>query len=431
MSNTDKKYQIFVSSTYKDLIVARAEVIKVILDIYHIPIGMEMFNADNDDQWEVIKNTIDGSDYYIIIVGHRYGSTKGNISYTEKEFDYAKKKNIPVLAFIKNENAATTPDERDNKPELKVKLDKFRNKVKKSRMVDFWETEHQLGQQVLASLVKIMNKTPRTGWVRADQATSSEVSEQLAALIKDNRELRDELEQLRINVKSKKPSFKLLLNNKDKPSFKFNEDVVLPSSYRREHIFIQQIYVPELNNTSNNLSNQSLIKNYNDIIIENEPIVSKYNSALELFLRKLFPLDFKLTLENIGTSIANKIYFSITFPSEMFIIDRVYSNDLWIPQWPTEIPKNPLYNGEYVRLKDHLLIIIESKKRSAYNMLDFYNIENNTVSIEIDNLLHTRNLVSKSIYATPLKKGSYKAEVKYICEEFESFEYQVLPITII
>jgi len=40
-------------------------------------------------------------DYYILIVAGRYGSvTRDGISYTEKEFDYAKKIGIPILVFL-------------------------------------------------------------------------------------------------------------------------------------------------------------------------------------------------------------------------------------------------------------------------------------------------------------------------------------------
>ena len=89
----EKKYQIFVSSTYKDLIVAREKVFETILKLYHFPVGMEMFSADDDEQWEVIKDTIDSSDYYVVVIGHRYGSvTAEGLSFTEKEYNYAKNK---------------------------------------------------------------------------------------------------------------------------------------------------------------------------------------------------------------------------------------------------------------------------------------------------------------------------------------------------
>ena len=68
----EKKYQIFISSTYKDLIEARSKVRDAILSMMHFPVGMEMFNAADEEQWEIIQETIDGSDYYVLILGQRY-----------------------------------------------------------------------------------------------------------------------------------------------------------------------------------------------------------------------------------------------------------------------------------------------------------------------------------------------------------------------
>ena len=63
----EKKYQIFISSTYKDLIEARSKVRDAILSMMHFPVGMEMFNAADEEQWEIIQETIDSSDYYPFI----------------------------------------------------------------------------------------------------------------------------------------------------------------------------------------------------------------------------------------------------------------------------------------------------------------------------------------------------------------------------
>ena len=62
----DKKYQIFISSTYKDLVPEREKVRDVILSMYQFPIGREMFSAADEEQWEIIKETIDSSDYYVL-----------------------------------------------------------------------------------------------------------------------------------------------------------------------------------------------------------------------------------------------------------------------------------------------------------------------------------------------------------------------------
>ena len=62
----DKKYQVFISSTYKDLIEARAKVRDAILSIYHFPVGMELFGAANEEQWQIISETIDSSEVSIL-----------------------------------------------------------------------------------------------------------------------------------------------------------------------------------------------------------------------------------------------------------------------------------------------------------------------------------------------------------------------------
>ena len=61
----NKKYQIFVSSTYNDLREAREKVIETILSLYHFPVGMEMFSADDSEQLDmvVVKIKVKRSNY--------------------------------------------------------------------------------------------------------------------------------------------------------------------------------------------------------------------------------------------------------------------------------------------------------------------------------------------------------------------------------
>ncbi|MDR9828507.1 DUF4062 domain-containing protein [Vibrio sp. FNV 38] len=69
----DIKHQVFVSSTYKDLIEERKEVIHALLELDCIPAGMELFPATDEDAWSLIKEIIDNCDYYILIIGGKYG----------------------------------------------------------------------------------------------------------------------------------------------------------------------------------------------------------------------------------------------------------------------------------------------------------------------------------------------------------------------
>ncbi len=70
----DKRYQVFVSSTYTDLKEERSKVMQALMEMDCIPAGMELFPAADEDQWQFIKKVIDDCDYYLLIVGGRYGS---------------------------------------------------------------------------------------------------------------------------------------------------------------------------------------------------------------------------------------------------------------------------------------------------------------------------------------------------------------------
>ncbi|WP_236039706.1 DUF4062 domain-containing protein, partial [Klebsiella sp. CVUAS 11263] len=141
------KYQVFLSSTYYDLAEERESIIKAILEMYHIPIGMEMFSAEDEDQWEIIRRTIEVSDYYILVLGLRYGSkTSDGISFTQKEYEYALERNIPILAFVMKDNVPLPIDRRDD--DLS-EINGFRELVlRNSKMAQFWETKDQLIKSV-------------------------------------------------------------------------------------------------------------------------------------------------------------------------------------------------------------------------------------------------------------------------------------------
>lgn len=100
----NKKLQVFVSSTYTDLIEERQAAVQAILDAGHIPAGMELFKAGKS-QMKTIQKWIDDSDVYMLILGGRYGSIEeeSGLSYTELEYNYAISKNIPVFAIVLDE----------------------------------------------------------------------------------------------------------------------------------------------------------------------------------------------------------------------------------------------------------------------------------------------------------------------------------------
>ena len=94
------KYQVFISSTFEDLKEERRKITEVILNMGHFPIGMELFNADDNKQWTQIKQAIDNSDFYILVVGQRYGSlTSKEINFKKKKYKNEKKKENTYPSF--------------------------------------------------------------------------------------------------------------------------------------------------------------------------------------------------------------------------------------------------------------------------------------------------------------------------------------------
>jgi len=134
---SEKKYQVFISSTYADLIEERRKILEVLLMADCIPAGMEAFVATDNEQFEVIKKVIDLCDYYVLIIGKRYGSvnqTTGK-SYTEMEYDYAKEKGIPVLVFAIDDSIVLDKQKVEQEPVNIEKLKIFREKAMANRLV--------------------------------------------------------------------------------------------------------------------------------------------------------------------------------------------------------------------------------------------------------------------------------------------------------
>src|SRR5262245_40859753 len=128
----DKRYQIFISSTFLDLQEERQAVLKAILEIDHMPAGMELFPATDDTAWQLIRDVIDSSDYYILIIGGRYGSRDdAGLSYTEKEYDHAVAAKKPVIPLL-HANPDSLPREKtETDSDAWDRLKKFRAKVEK------------------------------------------------------------------------------------------------------------------------------------------------------------------------------------------------------------------------------------------------------------------------------------------------------------
>lgn len=190
-----KKYQVFVSSTYIDLVEERQEIMHALLELDCIPAGMELFPAANEDQWSLIKGVIDESDYYLLVIGGRYGSVSPEgLSYTEMEYRYAIETGKPVISFLHKDPDSIPVKKAEKSNEGKEKLEAFRDLVQK-RMCKYWQTPQELGSVVSRSLIMLQKKHPGIGWVRGDQVMSGDASTEILKLRNKIEALEKEIEE--------------------------------------------------------------------------------------------------------------------------------------------------------------------------------------------------------------------------------------------
>ncbi len=194
----DKRYQVFVSSTFTDLIDERRAVMEALLKLGCMPAGMELFPASDDDSWTLIKRVIEECDYYIIVVAGRYGSVDSDgLSFTEKEYDHAVAVGKPVVGFVHDDPGSIPARYIDQDPILREKLARFHAKLLQHRFCRKWRNAYQLGAEVTTSLVSMFNYRPAVGWVSARYAKTIEESEEKTTLLKQIQILEKEMEALR------------------------------------------------------------------------------------------------------------------------------------------------------------------------------------------------------------------------------------------
>jgi hypothetical protein len=193
----DVRYQIFVSSTYEDLRVERADVMQALLELTCIPAGMELFPAASEEQWSVITRAIDDCDYYLVIIAGKYGSIHPATgqSYTEMEYRYAMDSGKPCIAFILDKSVDLPVSKTEADPASRAKLEAFKG-LAQTKLCKFWHNSGDLGAKVMQSVIQLIRRTPATGWIRADAAARSN-NEEVLTLKNQILELERTLDTLR------------------------------------------------------------------------------------------------------------------------------------------------------------------------------------------------------------------------------------------
>jgi len=197
---TEKRFQVFVSSTFTDLEHERQEVMHALLELDCMPSGMELFPAANETQWNLIKKVIDDCDYYILLIGGRYGTVgEEGLSYTEMEYRYALETKKPTIAFLHRKPGSITSDKTEQTENGRTKLADFRQHVEK-RLCKHWESPQELGSVVSRSLIQLIKSDPAVGWVRANELADKDATLELLRLRRTVDELREEIAKSRTSA---------------------------------------------------------------------------------------------------------------------------------------------------------------------------------------------------------------------------------------
>src|SRR5687767_7931893 len=95
-------YRVFISSTFKDLQEHRTKAMLAIVSAGHMPLCLENWTPQTKTDLDVIRNAVAECQFYVIILGHRYGSVPKveSKSYIEIELDCAEKAGLEILPFV-------------------------------------------------------------------------------------------------------------------------------------------------------------------------------------------------------------------------------------------------------------------------------------------------------------------------------------------
>ncbi|MCC6370027.1 MAG: DUF4062 domain-containing protein [Bacteroidia bacterium] len=203
-----RKFQVFISSTYKYMQDERQNAVEAILLSGNIPAGMELFAANNTSQIETIKNWIQESDIFLLLLGSRYGTieSRSNVSYIEMEFNYAKQLKKEMFCLITSDEYNDSRrklfgDDYSETSNLEKYL-QFKEKARKGRIVRFCNDLKDIKLYILESLYSFNNKDISGGWIQYSESIQN------AELMRRNILLSEEIERLELKVErlhSQKP----------------------------------------------------------------------------------------------------------------------------------------------------------------------------------------------------------------------------------
>lgn len=395
---------------------------------------MEMFAADNEEQWVTIKECIDCSDYYILIVGNRYGTVIDSgeyegISYTEKEFRYALSQNIPVLAFVVAGDAGGYASETD--PEKAMKLAAFKQTVKDGRVVNFWHNADELATKVSISLSRAISRNNRPGWVRT---TEFDVEKSLAEIVKLTERVHI-LEALNSDLKvenNRKPELKIICKpDVDEDGAVVNDITVQDNiiKFKAEPIDVSDID-GELR--------------YRDSAGTEYRADVREVKCVRYLCKNGFSIWFDIA--NVGNARATGVKIDWKFPNDLMVLSMsdlmeiITEEDLRFSENAYENWKARFFEPEGIEPQgdrfvsiDELVSVDEIAElidpaTCEGNREEGYDIFPSEVEFRTKEIQHFSSTFFRGMYILPLAPGKYRVQCDILCNEYAEPIKQIIEL---
>ena len=430
----EKKYQVFISSTYEDLKSVRNKAIHTVLSMNQFPVGMEHFSATNEEQWQIIKETIDVSDYYVLIIGRKYGSTvldgtDVGISYTEKEFNYALEKGIPIFAFIMDDKAKVDGSGIESDPQKLIRLNAFIERVKTDRIVSFWKNEDDLCAKLSQTLYKAMTRGSRPGWVRTTDFNIEESHARILELV----ERVHVLEKLNADLKienNRKPS--LRVEAKADNSLK---NINLSIKDNEIHFRVTSVYMEDALNGIDYKDSAGNTVHCSPDDVKKFRYLYKNGFCIGFFIH------------NDGNAKASGVRVHLQFPNELLVISLAeieefrakdmitFSKDAY-ENWDsrflepqnTEVKsevENPFISLDELCMNDELATILDPSYSD-----EVVSIFPGEVIFDKEEVRHFDYDTADGIYILPTKAGVFEIKVSILCNEMAKPELRSIKVIV-
>lgn len=344
----------------------------------------------------------------MLIIGKMFGSEVPGegISYTQKEYRYAVKHGVPVLAFLIKDDADVAKSFQETEKDRIDKMKAFRKEVETGRTVSYWSNPDELAGQVISSLSRQIYRKPRPGWVRAYKFDIEKSHAELLELTEKVRELELENADLRkIAGEKREPKLKVELYQPVK--FEISDPEPVPDCLRKA-------------------ANEG--KKYKVMDTEHEAaeLVTDYETRSYIMAGFTW-LDF--VVKNEGTCKATDVTVEIEVPEGLMVFETVdlgMYTEVTIPRSITG-KKTISLNG----IRERELWEDFPKGLLSYQDVNGWDVDGKNIEIDTKEIRHLSGKRCSEFFVTASKPGIYKLKCRLMCAEYVDPQFQELTVEVV